>query len=429
MPMISKRLIGPMMRKIAPALLMVWHLATSAACSCGAPAVVRADASALDDAAYPDAPPGPELCTDGIRRVDVTLPTVTPGSSPDRLIQTSRSFVGADEVLASRVDQLGNAQFARIDPRDGHVRAVGVGNVPEPVDATQAFRRLADGSTEVLFSGAGGTSTQFVVAAFAADASFVSARVVAMPVDPVIQELRAIVGAAATPDGFVVIGEGQSHTSPIGEAVLVEVGVGARLERIGVAWPQGSDGALVSLNSADGQTVWLAATTHVADTGAVSGVVVGHFDASASPFAPSMVSLPLARGDEAAINLRIDVASDGTALLGVETSERTVLAWIDATLTVQGVWAYPVSDGRPQLGGAAGSSVDQAIVFRLDDQVRVGRGFGPGVIAGGVRPLLDGLTQPVGYFGPHDAFGPRDTGFVLATWTPNLSLVTFCEAP
>lgn len=414
----------------------------AAGCSCGGPAVPLGDARVSDapgadtlvieDAPYPDAPPGPELCTDGIRRVDVLLPAVAAGSNPDGLLQTSRSFVGVDEVLASRVDQLGNAQFARIDPRDGHVRAVGVGTLPSAVDAAQAFRRLDGDATDVLFRVGPALSSAFIVATFDASASFVSSRAIEMPIDPDVDELQEVVGAIATQTGFVVLARGQSRATGSQEAVLVDIrDAGARLERIGVPWSTttgGIEGATESLSAFDTSTGWIAVGAMLPDSLVVSGVIVGRFDANATPFAPTVVSLPIERGALAIDSVRIDAGPDGTALLGVTTPDRLVLAWIAADLSLLGQWSYPLSSGfPPELAGSAGPLTDQAILLRVDDEIRLARGFGPGVVAGGLRPLLDGLPVPVDYFGPHDDFGPLDSGYVLATWTPNLSIVTFCE--
>lgn len=423
----------PVRRSLALLLLA----ATSAAgCACGSASGVGADGSMpaddsnAPDADFPDAQPGPELCTDGIRRVDVALPSVTAGSNPDWLVGTSRAWVGPDEVLAARVDQLANAQFVRIDPRDGAIRASGVGRIPGAIDLTQAFRRLPDGSTEVLFTGARDATTYFATATFDASATLVAARSIPTPTDTEVDELQFVVGAAATARGFVLLARGAAHGGDA-HALLVDIRDGVmRYEPTGAVWPDGSlEGGPVALVSASQETAWFAVGVNEPGLSIASGVIVGRLDTSAVPFAPATVLLPILRGGPASNVVRVHVMSDGTAVLGVTGPDRLVLAWLDVDLSLLGEWSYPIDAPPPILGEAAGTLVDQALVLRVDDQVRVARAFGPGVVAGGLRPLLDGTTTEVSYFGPRDGFGAVGEAFVLATWAPDLSLVTFCGSP
>jgi hypothetical protein len=423
------------MLRVAPRVVLVAVIALVAAgCSCGGDASTPADADTVEaalatDAAYPDAPPGEELCARGIRRVDVPLPAITTGSNPDRVVSTSRAVVDGGEVLAARVDQLGNAQLVRVDASDGHVIASGVGPLPSAVDAVQAFRRLPSGDIEVLASSMGGLHTTFYVATFGNDAVFRSAIEVILEDDPRFDELQFVVGALPTPRGFVALARGESSTTGDARAVLVDIEAGVGRLQSALPWSGGSQGGNETLASADGRTLWVASAIDYPDTSVMAGARVARFDASVFPFDLASVDVPILRGAAIASTLRIDALSDGTAVLGASTSSRTVLDWIDADLTALGEWSYPTDQGAPMVAGAAGSLGDEAILFRLDDQVRLARAFGPGAVAGGLRPLLDGVTTEVGYFGPHDGFGASGDAFVLATWAPDLSLVTFCGAP
>lgn len=413
---------------------LVWPGAALAAallagCSCSAGAVVDAAAGGPDgaatvpDAPFPDAPPGPELCADGVRRVDVELPPI---ASPDGTFLGSAAVVVGDEILAARVGEPALAQFARVGLGDGALRAVGSGPLPQPVDIAQAFRPLGGGATEVLFT-ATDVSTTAVVATFAADGLLAGTRSVLAPPGPAVQQ---VVGATPTATGFVMLARSTQAGGANPVATLVNVvDHEMRLQALETPWPSGLQGARAQLSAADGN-VWYAIGGDLA--GGVQGeTVVGQFDSSTTPYVTTSARVSLLVGTSPG-TVRLIALDDGTAVLAISTgiAEHTLaLAWIDAELHVLGQWAYPIEDDAPILDKAAGELADHSLVLRVRDEVRVARVFGPGMVAGGRRPLLDGVTQEVAYLGPHDAFARDGVGYALAVWAPDLSIVTFCGAP